>query len=231
MKLIEEALKRGAKFLSEHESKKFLAGYGVVVTEERVATSEEDAVAAAAKIGYPVALKASGEEFTHKTELDLIVLGIKDEGEVRTAFKKLTSHPDVPVKEILVQRMIKGDRELVVGLTRDPQFGPCVMFGLGGVLTEILEDVTFRMAPLSRWDAMDMMNDIRAKKILDSFRGKPPVDRDALANILIAVGRIGMEVGEVREIDINPLKIINGKPIAVDALVVFDHKSFAKKTL
>ena len=223
MKLIEEALGRGAKALSEHESKKFLAGYGIAVTEERVAITEEDAVAAASRIGYPVALKASGEEFTHKTELDLIALGIKDEEEVRAAFKRLTFHPDVSVREILVQQMIKGDRELVVGLTRDPQFGPCVMFGLGGVLTEILEDVTFRVAPLNRWDAMDMMNDIRAKKILDAFRGKPPVDRDALACILIAVGRIGMEVDEVREIDINPLKIQNGEPIAVDALVVLDQ--------
>lgn len=229
MKLIDEAFGRGAKFLSEHESKKFLAGYGIMVTEERVVSTEEEAMTAASKIGYPVALKASGEEFSHKTELGLIVLNLKNKGEVRTAFRRLTSRQDVSVKEALVQQMVEGDRELVVGLTRDPQFGPCVMFGLGGVLTEILEDVTFRVAPLSKRDAMEMMNDIRAKKILDTFRGKPPVDRDALADILIAVGRIGMEVDKVREIDINPLKITNGKPVAVDALVVLEHESPAKK--
>jgi len=116
--------------------------------------------------------------------------------------------------------MVKGERELVVGLTRDAQFGPCVMFGLGGIFTEILEDISFRVAPLSREDAMDMMESIRGKKILDAVRGKPPVDREALADILIAVGQIGMNYDQIREIDINPLKILDGKPIAVDALIV-----------
>ena len=224
MRLIKEDFGGGAKCLSEHESKKFLAEYGIAVTEERVVSTEEEAVATASKIGYPVALKASGEEFSHKTELGLIVLHLKNKEEIRTAFRRLTSRADVSVKEALVQQMVEGDRELVVGLTRDPQFGPCVMFGLGGVLTEILEDVTFRVAPLSKRDALEMMNDIRAKKILDTFRGKPPVDRNALADILIAVGRIGMEVDDVKEIDINPLKITDGRPVAVDALVVLEEK-------
>lgn len=225
MKLIEEAITRGAKTLSEHESKQFLSEYGIMVTDEEVVTTEEEAVAAALKIGYPVALKASGEEFSHKTELDLIALDMRNEKDIRTAFRNLTSRADVHVKEILVQQMVKGSRELVVGLTRDPQFGPCVMFGLGGIFTEILEDVTFRVAPLSRWDAMDMLNEIRAKKILDAFRGKPPVDREALADILITIGRIGMEIDKVKEIDINPLKILDDKPIVVDALVVVDHQA------
>jgi len=222
MKLVEEALKRGAKSLSEYESKQLLAEYGIMVTKEAVATTEEEVVATALKIGYPVVCKASGEEFAHKTESDLIELDIKDEAGARAAFRRLTSHPGIFVREVLVQQMIKGERELVVGLMRDPQFGPCVMFGLGGIFTEILQDVTFRVAPLSRQDAMDMMNDIRAKKILDAFRGKPPVDREVLADILIAVGRIGVEVDEVREIDINPLKILDGKPIVVDALVILN---------
>jgi len=220
MDLISKAFKRGAKCLSEHESKQLLIQYGIPATQETVVATEEEAVTATLKMGYPVVFKASGEEFAHKTELDLIELNIKDEAGARAAFQRLTTRSGISVREILVQQMIKGDRELVVGLTRDPQFGPCVMFGLGGIFTEILQDVTFRMAPLSRWDAMDMMNDIRASKILGSFRGKPPVDRDALAGILIAVGRIGMEVDKVREIDINPLKITNGRPVAVDALVV-----------
>ncbi|MCD6153990.1 MAG: acetate--CoA ligase family protein [Syntrophobacterales bacterium] len=228
MDLISKALKKGAECLSEHESKQLLAKYEITITKETVVTTEEEAVTAALKMGYPVVFKASGEEFAHKTELDLIELNIKDEADAREAFQRLVSRPEISVREILVQQMIKGDRELVVGLTRDPQFGPCVMFGLGGIFTEILQDVTFRMAPLSRWDAMDMMNDIRASKILDAFRGKPSVDREALADILIAVGRIGMEVDEVKEIDINPLKILNGKPIVVDALVVLEQESVKK---
>jgi acetyl-CoA synthetase (ADP-forming) len=222
MKIIEDALKRGTKTLSEHESKLLLSEYNIPVTSEKVVSTEEDAVKVASEIGYPVVLKGSGEDISHKTELDLIALDLKDETSVREAFQKLTSHPERSVEEVLVQQMIKGDRELVVGLNRDPQFGPCVMFGLGGIFTEILEDVSFRVAPLSRWDAMDAMEDIKGKKILDPFRGKPPVDREVLADILIAVGKIGVDHKEVREIDINPLKILDGKPIAVDALVVLD---------
>ncbi len=224
MKIIEEALKRGAKTLSEYESKLLLAEYGINVTQEKAVGTEDDAVAAASEIGYPVVLKGSGEELSHKTEMDLIALNMRDENDVREAFKRLTSSSKASVKEVLVQQMVKGERELVVGLTRDAQFGPCVMFGLGGIFTEILEDVAFRVAPLTRWDAMDMMKDFRAHKILDAFRGQPPVDREILADILIAIGTIGMEQDKVREIDINPLKILDGKPIAVDALVVLDNE-------
>lgn len=220
MKILEDALKRGEKTLSEHDSKLFLAQYGIPVTEERVAATADEAVKIAGEIGYPVVLKASGSEFAHKTEMNLIALDLRSEGEVLDAFNRLTGNPEAAVRDVLVQQMVKGDRELVVGLTRDPQFGPCVMFGLGGIFTEILEDVTFRVAPLSRWDAHDMMDDIRAKKILGAFRGKAAVDREKLADILIAVGQIGLDYDAVQEIDINPLKILDGQPVAVDALVV-----------
>jgi acetyl-CoA synthetase (ADP-forming) len=220
MKLIDDALKRGATSLSEYESKLLLAEYNIPITREQIVATAKDAVAAAAEIGYPVVLKGSGEALTHKTEMNLIALNLADEKAVRQAFKELTSSPKADVKEILVQQMIKGDRELMIGLTRDAQFGPCVMFGLGGIFTEILEDVAFRVAPLTRWDAMEMMNEIKGKKILDAIRGKPAVDREALADILLAIGQIGLDHGQIQEIDINPLKFIDGKPVAVDALVV-----------
>lgn len=223
MKIIEDALKRGARTLSEHESKLFLADRGIPVTKESVVTTEDEAVAAASEIGYPVVLKGSGEALSHKTELNLIALDMRDEADVRTAFKGFVSRTDVEVKEVLVQQMVKGDRELVIGLTRDEQFGPCVMFGLGGIFTEILEDISFRVAPLERIDAMEMMDDIRGKKILGPVRGKPPVDREVLADILVALGQIGLDNEKIKEIDINPLKIVDGKPIAVDALVVLDN--------
>ncbi len=222
MNIIEEALKRGAKTLSEHESKLFLAEHGIPVTREVVVSTEENAVLAAEDIGYPVVLKGSGEALSHKTEMDLIAIDMRSEAEVREAFKRLTSNPEVAVHEVLVQQMVKGDRELVIGLTRDDQFGPCVMFGLGGIFTEILEDISFRVAPLRRVDAMEMMDDIRGKKILDAVRGKPPVDREVLADILLSLGQIGLDYESIREIDINPLKVLDGKPIAVDALIVLD---------
>ena len=222
MKIIKDAIKRGATALSEHESKLLLAEFGIPVTGEKIVKSENEAASAAAAIGYPVVMKGSGEKLSHKTEMNLVALDVRNDTEARETFRRFTSRKDVEVKEVLVQQMVKGDRELVAGLTRDPQFGPCVMFGLGGIFTEILEDIAFRVAPLTKLDAMEMMEDIRAKKILGPVRGKAPVDREALANILITLGTIGLEHDVIKEIDINPLKVLDGKPIAVDALVVLD---------
>jgi acetyl-CoA synthetase (ADP-forming) len=121
---------------------------------------------------------------------------------------------------VLIQKMVKGSREFVIGLSRDPQFGPCVMFGLGGIFTEALKDVTFRVAPLSKEDALEMIDEIKTKKILGEFRGSPAVDREALAKALVGVGELGMKYDSIAEIDINPLIISGNKPVAVDALVV-----------
>jgi acetyl-CoA synthetase (ADP-forming) len=219
--LLKEALEQGLTSLSEFASKQFLAQYGIPVTLEKIAATAEAAREAAKEIGYPVALKGSGPELLHKTELDLIRLNLKNEAELLEAFGQLTAHSSCPVKEVLVQQMIAGERELVAGLVRDPQFGPSVLLGLGGVLTEVLEDVVFRVAPLTRWDAFQMMEELRGRKILEAFRGRPPVDREALADLIITLGRIGLENPAIREIDLNPLKIqTDGQPIAVDALII-----------
>jgi len=220
MELIQKALDRGAKNLSEFESKAVLSAYGIPVTSEKTVRTEEEALAAAADLGYPIVLKGSGESMSHKTEMDLIALDIRDERGLVDAFRGFRNRQDVTVDELLVQPMVKGNRELMAGLKRDPQFGPCVMFGLGGVLAEILDDVAIRVAPLSEFDAMEMLDDIRAKKILDAFRGKPPADRNKLAQLLIALGRLGLENKNIAEIDINPIKLVAGNPVAVDALVV-----------
>ncbi len=122
---------------------------------------------------------------------------------------------------LLVQEMVKGTRELVCGMTRNPQLGPCVMFGLGGIFTEVLDDVAFRIAPLTPGDAREMIGEIRARKILDPFRGEAAIDQEILARVLVSLGRIGLEYENVAAIDINPLKVrTDGKPVAVDALVV-----------
>ncbi len=222
MDIIKKALDRGAKNLTEYDSKKILKKYKIPVTSEKTVTDVEDAVRFADEIGYPVVLKGSGEELSHKTELNLVHLNLNNEESVRKSFNELISNQKAGVKEVLVQEMITGDRELLIGLTRDVQYGPCVMFGLGGIFTEIHNDVTFKIAPLSKYDAMEMMEEIRGKKILGSFRGKTPIDREILAEILINIGQLGLENSEIKEIDINPLKIKNGKPVAVDALIVLE---------
>ena len=221
--VLPKARSRGARALTEFEAKRFLADYGLPVPPEKTVASLEAALAAAEVIGYPVALKGSGEELLHKTELGLVKLGLKNDSELREAYDQLAAAGQGLLKAMLVQQMVAGDRELVAGLVRDPQFGPSVMFGLGGIYTEALEDVAFRVAPLSRWDALQMMEEIRGRKILEAFRGMPPVDRKALADILITLGTIGLENPAIREIDINPLKIRpDGQPIAVDALIILD---------
>jgi succinyl-CoA synthetase beta subunit len=226
MKVVEDAVKRGEKTLSESDSKKVLSAYAIPVTRERVAGSLEEARNIAREIGYPVVLKGSSSTLTHKTELNMIELDIKDEKALEEAYKALEERGKGELEGILVQQMIKGEREFVAGLIRDPQFGPCVMFGLGGIFTEVLKDVTFRVAPLEKRDAYEMMDEIRAKKLLDSFRGKPAVNREVLADTLINLGRIGLENEDIAEIDVNPLKIQNDMPVAVDALVVLrDQKS------
>jgi len=220
MNLVEEALAKGRKTLSEHDSKIFLASYGIPVCRERLVHSEDDAVRVASELGFPVVMKACGADLTHKTEDNLVRLGVRSEGEMREVYRELAGKPVKGIEGILVQEMVRGHRELVIGLIRDPQFGPCVMFGFGGIFTEVLNDVSFRVAPLETYDAMEMMEEIRAKKILDPFRGEPAVNREPLAQALIALGRIGMENPGIQEVDINPLKIREGNPVAVDALVV-----------
>ena len=217
--LVQQALADGRKALNEFESKSFLAAFGIPVCQEILVPSVDVAAAEAARMGFPVVLKASGEKLTHKTEAGGVVLNVRNEEEVRSEGGRLLAIPGC--EALSVQEMVRGARELVCGLTRDPHFGPAVMFGLGGILTEILKDTVFRIAPLTPYDAREMMLEIRAKKILEPFRGEAAVDLDVLTKVLVAVGEIGVEYEAVAEIDINPLKIRpDGKPVAVDALIV-----------
>jgi len=220
--MIKKAMERGQSALSEHESKLLVEKYGVAVAPGRLVNSAGEAVAAAGELGYPVVLKACGPEISHKTERHLVEVGLKRDEEVNEAFDRVVGNlGKEPYDGILIHKMIVGERELVIGLIRDPQFGPCVMFGLGGIFTEILRDTAFRVAPITETDAMQMMEDIKAKAILGPVRGKSPADRQSLAKALVGLGKIGMEQEDVAEIDVNPLIIDDdGKPVAVDALVV-----------
>jgi acetyl-CoA synthetase (ADP-forming) len=217
--LIKETLARGQSALSEYDSKRFLSSFGIPVIREGIAPDAKSAAAEALKIGFPVALKVTGKNLFHKTEVGGVVLNLRGEEEVKEESTRLLKIQGC--EALLVQEMVMGDRELVCGLTRDAQFGPCVMFGLGGILTELLGDVVFRIAPLTPRDAQEMMEEIRARRIIEPFRGEPAVDMDVLVQILVALGEIGLQYEGVHEIDINPLKIqSDGKPVSVDALVV-----------
>ena len=225
MEILDKALKEGRNTLSEYESKVILASYQIPVTREIMAESSDEVITAAHEIGYPVVMKGCAPDITHKTEKGLIRTDIRDDSEALDTFNDIMAGMNgIKGAAALVQEMIRGKRELVVGLIRDPQFGPCVMFGLGGIFTEILKDVSFRLAPLEKRDALEMMDEIKAHKILDAIRGMDAVDREILSEMLINVGRIGMENDTIKEIDINPVIISGSRPIAVDALVVLQSK-------
>lgn len=213
-----EAIARGQVALTEHAAKQFLSGYGIPVPREVVAPDADGAAAAAARMGFPVVLKASGATLQHKTEVGGIVLNVRSVEEVRQEGRRLLGLPGCD--GLLVAEMVRGDREFVCGLTRDPQFGPCVMFGLGGILTEALADAVFRVTPVTRFDALEMLQEIRAANLLGAFRGQAPANPDTLAGILVTLGEIGLRHPEIREIDLNPVKIRpDGAPVAVDALI------------
>lgn len=209
--------------LSEYESKKVLASYQIPVTKEIEVDSVEGLVKATQDIGYPVVLKGCASEIAHKTEKGLIQVDIRNDDEARIAFEKIKAGMNGTEASVLVQEMVKGQRELVIGLTRDAQFGPCVMFGLGGIFTEILKDISFRVAPLEKRDALEMMQEIKGHKILGAVRGMEAADLDQLCEILIRVGQIGLDHEEIKEVDINPVILAKGKPVAVDALIVLDR--------
>jgi acetyltransferase len=205
--------------IDEHISKKILAGYSIPAVEEKTADSVEEALAAARSFGFPVVMKGILPGEIHKTESGLVRLGINSGEEVKKIFGDLNMKM-AGKGEILVQRQIGGGLELIAGMVRDPQFGPCVMLGLGGIFTEILKDTVFAVAPLSRQEALSMIERLNSKKLLNGFRGYPPVDREILAQILVRLGDLGYENPDIREIDINPLIALGKGIVAVDATVI-----------
>ncbi len=220
MEIIQKAIQEGQSALSEFDSKQVLAAYKIPITKEVMIKDSSELDKAVKEVGYPLVMKGCSAEIAHKTEKGLIQVDLRNEDESKAAFEDISNKLESDGDSVLVQEMVKGQRELVVGMTRDPQFGPCVMFGLGGIFTEVFDDVVFRAAPLSIEEAKDQIFSIRSKKILGNIRGMEEVDIDTLSKILVSVGKIGLENENIKEIDINPLKIKNSQPVAVDALVV-----------
>ncbi|HEY4400409.1 MAG TPA: acetate--CoA ligase family protein [Acidimicrobiia bacterium] len=209
--------------LAEHESKRVLAAAGVPVLDERVVETPNEAVDAAREVapGAAVVVKLCGEGVAHKSERDLVRLGLHGDDDVRAASTALLNAavPADGAVGVLVAPMVHGSRELIAGVLRDPQFGPCVMIGVGGVLAEALADVAFRLVPVERVDAGEMLDDLAAQPLLGPVRGEPPVDRRAVADVLLALSRLAVENADIVSVDVNPLVVVDGRPVAVDALV------------
>ncbi|RDD53904.1 MAG: acetyl-CoA synthetase [Candidatus Korarchaeota archaeon NZ13-K] len=215
----------GRNFLLEHEAKSFIAEYGIPVTKIRLARSEDEAVEFAKQIGFPVVLKIVSPQVIHKSDVGGVKVNLKNEEDVRRAYREILDNvrirvPEAKVEGILVQEFAPAGVELIIGLMRDPQFGPTVMFGLGGVFVELFRDVSFRVAPLSEQDAETMIREVKAYKLLTGFRGMEPVDINAIRDALIKVGEIGVENEEIAEMDLNPVIAYPKGIKVVDARII-----------
>ncbi|HEU0171150.1 MAG TPA: acetate--CoA ligase family protein [Acidimicrobiales bacterium] len=207
--------------LSEAASKELLATFGVPFPTERVVSTADAAVAAAAEIGSPVVVKLGGDGIAHKTERGLVRLGLGSADQVRDAADALlaAATPDDGEVHLLVAPMLRATRELIAGLHDDPQFGMTVMLGVGGVLAEAVADVSFRLVPITRVDAEEMIDDLALQALLGPFRGEPAVDREAVADVLLGLSEAAAQRADIAATDLNPLLVVDGRPVAVDALV------------
>lgn len=223
--IIEIAQKAGRTVLTELESKELLRSLGIPTTEMRLAASMEEAVAASREVGYPCVLKVSSPDITHKSDAGGVRVGLNNEDEVAEAYEAIMAScrakfPTAVIEGVTVQNMAPPGLEVIVGMATDEQFGPVIMFGLGGVWVEVLEDVSFKLVPLTRTDTTKAVREIRASRLLDGFRGSEPVDRAALEDILLRVSDFVDETPAVAEMDLNPIFAYADGAIAVDARVI-----------
>jgi acyl-CoA synthetase (NDP forming) len=229
---LQKAQQNGRAILPENEGKDLLRQYDIPVVTEKPVQNAKEAVEAARQMGYPVVLKGMSQSILHKTEHELVQLNLNNADDIEHAMRSMQAKAGSSLQQFLLQPQIKGQREMVAGLVKDPQFGPAVMFGIGGIFTEALSDVAFRLAPLNENDAREMLQEIRANHLLGAIRGEQAADRDQLVRVLLGLSRLSVEYPQVSEIDINPLIITRqGDVCAVDALVIITKSQAAGPSL
>jgi len=231
-KLLEEEFKAGRKQIVELKALEVFRHYGFSLVPYALAKTADEAVAAAAKIGYPVVMKISGPKILHKTDVGGVKLNLRDEASVRAAFDGMIASvkdkmgDDVEIWGVLIQKMLPPGKETILGMSRDERFGPLIMFGLGGIYTEALKDVSFRLAPIRENSAYVMVRSIRSYKLLEGVRGEPPSDVPAIADALCRLSQLVTEHPRIKELDINPLIVYpQGKGVVVaDARIILSEK-------
>lgn len=223
--VLAQARSEGRTLLNEVEAKQVLIDAGVSATATSLATSAAEAKQQAEAMGFPVVLKIVSPDIAHKSDVGGVKLNLTDGAAVATAYDEIIANskkaePNANILGVSVQQMAKQGTEVIVGMTTDPQFGPVMMFGLGGVMVEVLKDVAFRLVPLEEKDAKQMLSDIKGKAILDGVRGNPPADLDALTETILKVSKFVEQHPEVRELDLNPVFAYDKGAVAVDARIV-----------
>ncbi len=227
VKIINQAKKEGRKALLEAESKAICAEYGIPVTKVTLSKTEKEATAAAEQIGYPVVLKIVSQDIIHKSDAGGVKVNLKTSAEVAAAYKTILENAkkykaDARIEGVLIQEMAPQGTEVIVGAVKDPTFGPTVMFGLGGIFVELLKDVNFRVAPLTKEDAKEMITQLKAFPLLNGYRGQPKADVDAIVQVLLSVSKLVVEQPEIKELDLNPVLVYSKGVKTVDARIILE---------
>ncbi len=222
-----QARKERRKYLLEPEAKIVCMEYSIPVTRFKVALTQDEASGFADQIGYPVVLKIVSPDILHKWDLGGVILNLKNTNDVKNAYDKILENakrhkPDAKIVGVLVQEMAPSSTEVIVGSIKDPQFGPALMFGLGGVFVEVLKDVTFRIAPITETDAREMITEVKGYPILKGYRGQPPADINAIVEILMNTSRLVIDHMEIKELDLNPIMVYENGAKTVDARIILE---------
>jgi acetate---CoA ligase (ADP-forming) subunit beta len=225
--ILSKVLKEGRKNLLEIEAKNICAEYKIPVTKFKLAKNEAEAVRFAHEIGFPVVLKIVSPDIIHKSDVGGVAINLKDANSVKEAFNQIMENvkkhdPKAKIVGILVQEMAPESTEVIVGSIKDPQFGPALMFGLGGIFVEVLKDVTFRIAPITEDEAREMISEVRAYPLLKGYRNTPPADIEAIVKILLSTSRLVMEHQEIKELDLNPIMVYEKGAKTVDARIILE---------
>jgi acyl-CoA synthetase (NDP forming) len=219
--LLKNKLESNQTVLTEFESKNLLKEIGIPIPEQELAITKEETITVAKKIGFPVVLKLMAEDIVHKSDTGAVKLNINNEVEIADAYDELMKIPSQSEKSISVQKMADEPiTELIIGMTTDAQFGPALMFGIGGILVELLEDVSFRIAPITEYDAREQIHEIKGFPILDGYRGKPKADLDAIVKTLLTISDLVIKHEEINEMDLNPVFIYENGLVCVDARII-----------
>ncbi|MFX1568273.1 MAG: acetate--CoA ligase family protein [Promethearchaeota archaeon] len=223
--VLKTKIESGQTVLTEFESKELLQEIGISVPNQKLTSSKQETISAVEEIGFPVVLKLMAEDVVHKSDTGAVKLNLNTTEEVEKAYDELMQIPSQKEKKISVQKMADEPiTELIIGMTTDPQFGPALMFGIGGILVELLEDVSFRIAPITEYDAKEMIHEIKGFPILDGYRGKPKADVGAIVETLMKVSDLVVKHENIHEMDLNPVFIYEKGLICVDARIILKEK-------
>jgi len=225
--ILDQAKKEDRPILTEFESKRILKQAGISVVETRLAKTQKEAISFSRKMGFPVALKINSPEIVHKSDSGGVKLSLNNAAEVKKAYDEILKkmkkqYPQAAVHGVSVQKMLQPGTEVIIGTSKDPQFGPVIMFGLGGIFVEILKDVSFRVIPVKRKDAQEMIEEIKGFPLLQGYRGKEPASVPALVEMILKISNFTKENPQIKELDLNPIFAYRNKVVAVDARIVLE---------